>query len=148
MTNRKHMQLTTGRIYVYCKNYNLSKVVVSPEISSTTTFTCSNKQIVIGDLCDNLLNPINISAFGGNFLSKSVATSYRLVNLFNQTAIRFDYDLVNRTMTFSNVTPMNLGCASLAQLPENESLIAVIYVTFCLVDEDNDDILDYRYVEL
>ena len=55
----------------------------------------------------------------------------RAVGLFNQTACRIDYDTENNgLLTFTNATLSNLGVPGFDFLPETETKIATIYLTY------------------
>ena len=53
------------------------------------------------------------------------------MGLFNQTACRLDYDTTGSgSLTFTNASTSNLGCASVTNLPAGptETLVARVYM--------------------
>ena len=68
-------------------------------------------------------------SYGFDF-SVNPAISKRGVSLFNQTACRFDFNFVDRVITFSNATPSNLGSPSQDALTTSETIVATIYLTY------------------
>ena len=129
------MNYTTGTIDVFFTGVNfLSKVVVSPNISTISTFSYSgptNQQISISNLSPTFTFPTSILSWGKNYLVSSTPTSSRCVGLFNQSSCRFDYDTIdNGKITFSNANTTNLGCVGTASLPSTETLVATIHITF------------------
>ena len=113
----------------------MSKVVVNGYISNTPEYLFSgpsNSTITITDLNPIFTFPISVASWGKNFLYSSTPTQYRYVGLFNQTSCRLDYDDDARILTFINATPTNLGCPATNNLPEEETLVAKILLTYKL----------------
>jgi hypothetical protein len=70
-------------------------------------------------------------SWGRNFNTSSNPTKRRGVNLFNQTACRIDYDEADGgTLTFTNANLINLGIASYEFLPQQETRVATIFLTY------------------
>jgi hypothetical protein len=111
----------------------LSKVVVNSYISSTSTHYFNgpeNNIILINNLSPFFNFPVSVSSMGRNFFSTSDPSVYRYVNLFNNNSCRFDIDFQQLTMTFSNATPTSLGCPATNNLPNTETLVAKIFISF------------------
>jgi len=126
-----------GVIDVYFQGSTyLSKVVVNSLVSNTGTFTFAtspNTTITITDLSTSFIHPYSIVSWGRDFTSSSNPTKARMVGLFNQSACRVDYDTAGSgTLTFTNTTTTNLGCASIANLPAGptETRVATIYLAY------------------
>ena len=127
--------VSLGSIEVYFQGSSyLSKVIVSSNIATTGTFTFAgptNTTITITGLATSFTYPYSVVSWGRDFTSSSNPTKSRIVGLFNQTACRLDYDTTGSgTLTFTNATTTNLGCAAVTNLPAGptETLVARVYM--------------------
>lgn len=127
------MNYIKGEIKIYCSGNNNITKVVTTNISSKNEFTFSsgnNTTILITDLLDSFNLPESVICWGRDFSSNN-SSKYRLVQLFNQSCCRMDYDSENQTLKLSNATCTNLGVTSSVYLPSSiETLVAKITVLY------------------
>lgn len=120
-----------GTIQVYFTGSGyLSSIVVSPNISNTPFFSFAgptNTTMVITDLASSFTYPVSVLSWGRDFSTVSNPTNSRAVMLFNNTAIKFEYDTSVPSLTFTTATATNLGVQT-PQLPITETLAATIYL--------------------
>lgn len=116
----------------YTGNSYLSKVVVSPNISSADSVTYTNSPnttIVISNLQPNFSFPISAVSWGKDF-SESNPGKFRMNSLFNQTSCRIDFDITANVLSFTNATTTNLGCLSTMNMPLTETLVAKLFICY------------------
>ena len=127
------MNYVRGEIKIYCSGNNNITRVVTTNISKTSEFkfeNFNNTTILITDLLDTFSLPESVICWGRDF-SSSNSTKYRLVQLFNQSCCRMDYDNENKILKISNATCVNLGVTSSVYLPVSiETLVAKIIILY------------------
>jgi hypothetical protein len=113
--------------------YFIVSRVVTENISSKSEFTFSstnNTTVLITDLLDTFSLPESVICWGRDFSSNN-SSKYRMVQLFNQSCCRMDYDNENQTLKLSNATCTNLGVTSSVYLPASiETLVAKITMLY------------------
>lgn len=127
------MNYVKGEIKIYCSGNNNITKVVTTNISNKSEFKFENQNnttILINDLLETFSLPESVICWGRDFSSNN-SSKYRMVQLFNQSCCRMDYDSENQIFKISNATCVNLGVTSSVYLPVSvETLVAKIIMLY------------------
>ena len=127
------MNYVKGEIKIYCSGNNNITKVVTTNISNKSEFKFENQNnttILINDLLETFSLPESVICWGRDF-SLNSSSKYRMVQLFNQSCCRMDYDSENKIFKIANATCVNLGVISSVYLPVSvETLVAKIIMLY------------------
>jgi hypothetical protein len=126
------MTIAHIKVFFHGKDF-LKKIIVSDNLSSQieqTFITYPNTTLIVSDLLDTFQFPSSIVVWGKDFSNQN-SNKFRLVQLFNHSSCRFDYDVERNSLIFTNASLVNLGVSSSLTIPpEQETHVATIIITF------------------